>query len=141
MPKYEFECPECTLRFERNLKVGAHTTHTCPSCKDPAPVRLTGFGFSFTTNEGAQANSGVHDHDYPTADKAVGRSAAIRWEHIQARNKVKQAARAQGGTPALIRHTGKDYIDYEPMSDAGRAARKSLVREAERVTKEGKSGS
>jgi putative FmdB family regulatory protein len=130
MPKYAFECPECSLRFERNLKVGEHSTHDCPSCKEPAPLVVSGFGFAFAVGTGATANSGVHDHDYPTADKAVGRSAEDRWKHIRAREAVKKAAREQGQTHALIRHTGKDYIDYEPMSEQGRTARRSLAKEA-----------
>lgn len=130
MPKYSFECEPCNVKFERNLKVGEHSTHECPSCHEQVPLIVTDFGFSFVEGTGAAANSGVHGHDYPTADQAVGRSAGKRWAHIAEREKVKKTAREQGGTPALIRHTGKDFIDYEPMSDAGRAARRTLVKEA-----------
>jgi putative FmdB family regulatory protein len=137
MPKYTFECPECVLKFERNLRVGEHPMHECPSCHDPAPLVVTQFGFAFAENNGSPANSGVHGSDYPTADQAVGRSASNRWAHISAREKVKKEAREQGATPALIRHTGKDFIDYEPMSDAGRAARRKLVKEAVRISTEG----
>lgn len=138
MPKYEFECPECAVRFERNLKIGEHTTAECPSCKEQAPLVMTDFGFSFEPGSGAPANSGVHDHDYPTADKAVGRSSAERWKLLREREKVKAEARKQGGTHALIRHTGHGVIDYEPMSDAGREARRKLTREARRIS-QGKS--
>jgi putative FmdB family regulatory protein len=131
MPKYVFECPDCNVRFERNLKLGEHTTHECPSCKDDAPLVIEGFSFEFAPRAGGtQANTGVHGQDYPTADQAVGRSATSRWAHVREREKVKQEARKQGGTPALIRHTGKDYVDYEPMSDAGRQARRALARTA-----------
>lgn len=130
MPKYEFSCEDCNLRFERNLKVGDHPTHTCPSCAEPAPLMVSDFGFSFAQGSGDTANSGVHDHDYPTADKAVGRSAEERWKIINAREKVKKEARKQGETHALIRHTGDGYIDYEPMSDKGREARKKLTKAA-----------
>ena len=124
MPQYVFECPVCNVRFERTLKMGEHTTHPCPSCQDPAPQVIdTEFGFAFAQGNGAPANSGVHDHDYPTADKAVGRSADERWDLIQRRETVKNEARKKGDTHALIRHTGRDYIDYEPMSDVGRNAR------------------
>lgn len=138
MPKYTFECHDCVVQFERTLKIGTHTTHSCPSCSEPAPLVMSGFGFEFAQGGTAAANSGVHDHDYPTADKAVGRSATSRWEHIRAREKVKKEARDKGQTPALIRHTGKDFIDYEPMSDVGRNARRKLVKEAIRVTGETK---
>lgn len=95
---------------------------------------VAGFGFAFAPGAGAQANSGVHDHDYPTADKAVGRSAETRWEHVRAREAVKKRARQQGGTQSLMRHTGKDYIDYEPMTPLGEQARKSLVEEVNNAT-------
>ena len=140
MPKYAFECQVCNVRFERNLKMGVHTTHECPSCHDPAPLVLKDFGFAFARGSGQPANSGVHEQDYPTADKAVGRSAEARWAHIREREKVKEEARKQGETHALIRHTGKDYIDYEPMSDIGRVARRKLTKEAVKLTKEGKKG-
>ena len=130
MPKYAFECPDCSLKFERNLKVGVHPTHKCPSCAEAAPLVVSDFGFAFEEGKGARANSGVHDHDYPTADQAVGRDADKRWAHIRAREEVKKAAREQGETPALIRHTGPGYIDYEPMSDQGRNARRKLVKDA-----------
>jgi hypothetical protein len=65
----------------------------------------------------------------------VGRDAESRWASYGERNKVKAAAREQGGTRALIRHQGKDFIDYEPMSDAGLSARKKLFAKAIEVSK------
>lgn len=132
MPKYMFECQGCSTRFERTLKMGDYTTHECPGCKDQAPRVLDGesFAFAFAQGAGAPANSGVHDHDYPSADKAVGRSAEQRWALLKERDKVKEAARKQGETHALIRHTGPDYIDYEPMSDVGLNGRRRLAKEA-----------
>lgn len=121
----------CELRFERNLKSGAdNTTYACPECKDPAPLVMSDFGFSFAQGTSPTANSGVHDLDYPTADKLVGRSADARWAHIREREAIKRKAREQGQTHALIRHTGKDFIDYEPMSEQGRVARRTLAKEA-----------
>jgi hypothetical protein len=130
MPRYAFECSACVLRFERNLRVENYVSYPCPNCRASAPLVPSGFDFAFAQGSGAPANSGVHDHDYPSADKAIGRNASERWEHIQARETVKKQARAQGETHALIRRTGQDYVDYEPMSDQGRAARKVLAREA-----------
>jgi putative FmdB family regulatory protein len=128
MPSYTFECQSCNLRFSRTLKMDNHTTHQCPNCSDEAPRVLEGFAFQFEKTEGAApGNSGVHDHDYPTADKAVGRSAEQRWAFNRARDKVKEEARKAGGTHALIRHTGPDYIDYEPMNPAGIDARREMA--------------
>jgi len=134
MPKYVFECPECVVRFERVLKMDAHSSYECPSCHDPAPRVLDGVAlgtFSFAKPDGAApANTGVHDNDYPTADKAVGRSATDRWAQYDEREKVKNEARKQGQTHALIRSTGKDYVEYEPMSDGGLSAHRKLTKAA-----------
>ena len=130
MPKYVFECQECNLRFERVLSMGADITHPCPECKEEAPRVVEGFTFGFKDSPGAVANSGVHKHDYPTADQAVGKDAEKRWETIAAREAVKTEARKQGGTDALIRRTAPDHIDYEPMSDVGRKAHVQLAQRA-----------
>jgi putative FmdB family regulatory protein len=128
MPQYTFECPVCDVRFTRVLKMENHLSHECPSCKEPAPRVLEGFGFQFAQAGTAPANSGVHDHDYPTADKAVGRSADARWSVFAEREKVKAAARQQGGTHALIRHTLPEAVGYEPMTPAGVDARRELAK-------------
>lgn len=138
MPKYVFECQTeaCGLRFERSLKMGDHPTHPCPECKDEAPRIMDGegFGFAFAKDEAAPiGNTGVHKDDYPTADQIVGRDAEQRWQTYDGQRKVKEEARKMGGTHALIRHQGKDFIDYEPMSDAGREARRKLVKHAFKV--------
>jgi putative FmdB family regulatory protein len=147
MPQYVFECPPCNVRFTRTLKMNNYLGFECPSCKEQAPRVLDGegFAFQFQKAEGAPiANSGVHDHDYPTADKVVGRSAEERWAVMRARDEVKAQAREQGGTHALIRHTEKEGIGYEPMTPVGRDARRKLAKhaiETVRASREsGKSG-
>jgi putative FmdB family regulatory protein len=127
VPNYTFECPTCDLRFTRTLKMDNYTTFACPNCSEMAARVLEGFAFQFE-QAGEPGNSGVHDHDYPTADKAVGRSANERWALLRDRDKVKNEARRVGGTHALIRHTGPDYIDYEPMNPAGIDARRELAK-------------
>ncbi len=126
MPAYVFQCltEECNCRFERVLKMGEHPTYLCPNCKEPAPRSLQneGFAFGFEVQLEKEGNTGVHKEDYPTADHAVGRSANRRWASYEQRKAVKEQARELGGTKALIRHDGSDYVDYEPMSAAGAAA-------------------
>jgi len=145
VPKYSFECQECNVRFERNLKMEEHTTHPCPSCKELAP-RLwdgQGFGFGFAPTAGTQiANSGVTKHDYPTADVAIGMSAETRWQEISAREEVKRKVRQEVGATPLIRRHAKDntYIEYEAMTSEKREARKRLkeaVQQVEKATSDG----
>lgn len=133
MPLYSFECEECNTEFERTLKMAEHLTHPCPNCGDPAHRMWDADSLAFAfkgAQTGALANSGVHADDYPTADRVVGKDAEARWAEINERERVKQEARAKGGTHALIRHNRRDYIDYEPMSNGGRVARRNLSKVA-----------
>lgn len=133
MPKYVFICASCVVEFERTLKMGTHPTHECPSCSEPAERVWEGtelaFGFADSANA-TPTNTGVHKEDYPTADHVVGKSANQRWEQVHERDKIKAEARKLGKTHKLIRHTHDNYIDYEPMSPVGGAARKQLTKEA-----------
>lgn len=131
MPVYEFECQECTLRFKRTLKMDEHTSHPCPKCAADAPRLWEGFGgHQFAPGGTAVANSGVHDHDYPTADKAVGRNSEQRWDEIEAREKVKQAVREGGGTRALARRNGQDFVEYTAMTEDRMEKRKAAYKDA-----------
>ena len=133
MPTYTFGCEDCNVEFERTLKMAEHLSHPCPSCgQDSARVwDADSLAFSFQGQQtGSTANTGVHDNDYPTADKVVGRDADARWAMINERERVKAEARRRGGTHALIRHNHRDYIDYEPMTDGGRTARRNLAKVA-----------
>lgn len=135
MPRYMFECQTegCSLRFERSLRMADHPTHECPSCHDLAPQVVSDFSFGFQEPAGApQGNTGVHKDDYPTADHAVGKSADKRWEMYRAKEVVKNEARKAGQTHALARQTAPDgsYVDYVPLDDAGRQARRVTARKA-----------
>ena len=137
MPRYSFECDACALRFERVLKMGDNPTHDCPQCKQEVPRLWEGFGFGFEASPGAPTgNTGVHGQDYPTADQAVGRSAADRWTQYESRKKVKDEVRKQSGSHALIRHEGEGYVDYEPMTQVGLTAQKKIRRHLKELVPE-----
>jgi len=90
-----------------------------------------GFGFDFAASvSSAPANTGVSKDDYPTADQIVGTHAEARWAVYNAREKVKQQVREVGGTPKLMRRTGKDYVEYESGPPNLIETRKKLVKEA-----------
>lgn len=136
MPVYVFECQnqDCNCRFERNLKMGDHPLHPCPSCHEDAPrcIPGEGFAFGFKQPETKEGNSGVHKEDYPTADYAVGRSAERRWASYEDRRKVKDQARAAGGTHALNRRDDPEggFVEYAPMGSGGLDARKQRAAKA-----------
>jgi hypothetical protein len=109
--------------------MGDHPTHECPSCKEEAPRLFdqAAFGFGFSAGGTAAANSGVHDQDYPNADKIVGRSADIRWSTYRERDKIKKKVREVGDSPALERIDGGDFTEYTAMGKPKRDARAKLV--------------
>jgi putative FmdB family regulatory protein len=141
MPKYTFECAHCSVRFDRNLKMGEHPTHECPSCKGLAPRFFSGngFGFGFSSHKSSSpANTGVHGQDYPTADMVVGRSAEERWNTYRARDEVKKKVRKGGGSPPLSRVDGDGYIEYASMGPETLKARGKLVDYAVQVERSSK---
>lgn len=131
MPRYTFECATCAVRFDRTLKIGDHATHPCPECTEAAPRVMEGFAFQFAAGAGAPGNSGVHDHDYPTADKIVGRDADVRREVDAARNKAKTDLRKQAGTSGLSRINHSDgSIEYAAMPKPAVEARRKVADDA-----------
>ena len=137
MPKYVFECYYCQLRFERALKMGDHLDHPCPECEEAAPRIIEGFAFQFASGGKDPANSGVHDHDYPTADKIVGRDADERKEFVHNRDLAKNDLRKQAGTNALSRLTGSNgEIEYRPLTRRSAEVRRSLADQAIRRVRE-----
>ena len=135
MPKYTFECQECSVRFTRTLKMGEHPTHPCPECKAKAPRVWNGQGFGFDFSVPATAapgNTGVAKNDYPTADQAVGSSADKRWAEIDEREKVKAKVREKGGHRALRRQhgPGNQYIEYQAGGQPLVDERKKVVEAA-----------
>jgi putative FmdB family regulatory protein len=127
MPKYTFQCHDCSLRFERGLKMEDHPTHPCPQCREDSPRVISPFGFSFAASANPNANTGVHDHDYPTADKIVGRSAEQRWKTYHERNEIKEKVRQEAGASQLKRVDGDGYTEYSPLSKQAKVGRRKLV--------------
>lgn len=128
MPIYEFSCAICRLQFKRNLKIAEHLQHDCPRCHSDADRVWSGIGgHKFGSSSSSVANTGVHTDDYPTADRAVGKSAEERWNTIVEREKVKKAARATNDSRALIRRDGNGFIEYEGMPHQKLEARRELA--------------
>jgi len=84
---------------------------------------------AFAASSGtAKANSGVSQHDYPTADNIVGRSAEMRWNEQHKRNEAKAKIRGEG--VALARHdsteNGSVVSEYQSLNQNKFDARKKL---------------
>ncbi len=105
MPVYEYECHECGNLFEE-LIMGSEnvqkykTEHPCPICTSSSPRKMVSL-VSFNFKGGTVGNSGVHDVDYPSLDKAVGRSSKSKWEKIQQQKAERSKIRQSLGTNSL----------------------------------------
>lgn len=110
IPSYEYYCEVCEAIFEELLlskkEVDAHAkSHPCKFCGQDSGRVPSASNFVFKgVAEGDPTrvgNSGVHDLDYPTLDKAVGRSANRKWKEYDARKAARDEARRRFGTNAL----------------------------------------
>jgi len=122
--------------------MGDNLLHPCPACSEDAPQVIDGgFAFSFAVTPQKEGNSGVHQDDYPTADRAVGRDAERRWGFIRERDKVKAEVRGASGTRALIRKDepgGK--LSYVAMTPEQQAEHRTVARKASRALEIAKNG-
>lgn len=131
MPQYTFFCKLCALQFKRRLSMGDHEAHACPECSNDAERKWDGQPLSHNFAPGAgtaRANSGVSQHDYPTADNIVGRSAEMRWAEQHHRNSAKAKVRGQGVALARkdISEGGQMVSEYTAMDKSRFDARKKL---------------
>lgn len=120
MPIFSYFCDDCEVEFEELLTQSEEIIdyvdwHPCPTCKERAErVRVNSFAFKFagamTGESGAHGNSGVHDHDYPTLDKAVGRSAETKWTGIKARKAKLDKVRKETGQYAVSTNRAGDVV-------------------------------
>lgn len=117
MPTFEYECAICGIIFEELLISGDEVReyskhHPCPNDKAhvcPRVMSVTNFNFKGMAygdprNRNPQTtkgSTGVHDLDYPTLDKAIGRSATRKWKDFTERKKARDAARKEFGTSAI----------------------------------------
>jgi putative FmdB family regulatory protein len=115
VPTYEYFCEGCNAVFEELLlmpdDVKKHSKeHPCPKCRESAKrldISLTNFTFATPARQapvqgsGVQGQSGSHDLDYPSLDKAIGRSAEKKWVEYDKRKKARDKIRKETGTNAI----------------------------------------
>jgi len=53
-----------------------------------------------------KGNSGIHDLDYPTLDKAIGRSANRKWKEYHKEKDARDKARRALGTNTITERDG-----------------------------------
>lgn len=103
MPTYEFMCEVCEVVFEEvfidpeEAKRYQHA-HPCSQCDGIAKRIMSSTNFQF---KGMPGSSGSHDLDYPTLDKAVGRSAAQKWKDFHEGKEKRDKVRREVGQHAV----------------------------------------
>lgn len=131
MPIFSFFCDDCDLEFEELLikkaEIEEFTDHyPCPQCRERAErIRVASFAFQFAGGvkgeSGVHGTSGSHDLDYPSLDKAVGRSSEKKWKNINARQEKRAKARKELGTNAITEVNGQvRAVDSKTLSDRQR---------------------
>ena len=104
MPCFEYICESCDILFERLLLKREDVKefqkqHPCPDCGESAPKCMSAANFRFSgVSEGdptKRGNSGFHDLDYPTLDKAIGRSAKRKWKEYDTEKKHRDQRREE----------------------------------------------
>jgi putative FmdB family regulatory protein len=117
MPIFEYSCPKCKAEFEEVLtqtdEVKEYAEwHPCPTCKgraDRLKMSVTNFQFAggVRGESGVHGQSGSHDLDYPSLDKAVGRSSEKKWTRINRDKEARAKVRRESGTNSLSKFDGK----------------------------------
>ena len=144
MPTYDYKCNDCEISFEELLlsrdEINQYKdSHPCPSCKNLSPRNyVTAFGFAFKGSvrgtSGVHGNSGVHDLDYPTLDKAVARSSEKKWDVIRERQDAINLVRRESNQNAVtLEASGKASAttssDISNRDSAIKAFKKTLSNE------------
>ncbi len=112
MPTFEYACEGCNTVFEelflQKEEIKQYSAqHPCKNCGAVAKRIPSATNFTFkapsgqTQGTGVHGQSGVHDLDYPSLDKAIGRSANHKWKEYRGRKAARDAVRRQAGTNSV----------------------------------------
>jgi putative FmdB family regulatory protein len=141
MPTYSYCCEACSVEFDELLLSRKEIqqyekAHPCPECHQLAPRTPATFAFNFAGGvrgiSGVNGQSGVHDLDYPSLDKAVARSSEAKWKKYQQEQNKRVQIRREAGTNALSQAGGQVVpADSRVMEDRNKAF--GLYRKAKRA--------
>jgi len=115
LPTFEYICEACEIVFEEVLidpdearqYLNAHPCRQCDAIARRVPS-VTNFQF-----KGTPGQSGSHDLDYPTLDKAVGRSAHQKWQEFNKDKEKRDKVRHEAGQHAVTQ-VGDQIVPTSP---------------------------
>lgn len=141
MPTFEYMCESCEIIFEELLILQSEIkefsqSHPCKNCKEPCGrvPSVTNFQFKGVA-EGdptKKGSSGSHDLDYPTLDKAIGRSSNRKWKEYQERKAYRDRVRREAGTNALTTD-GETAVAADPARMDARAKAFTTLQKAKKT--------
>ncbi len=140
MPSYEYECVPCEATFEElHLSRAEAEKHSkeypCPGCGKPAHRIPSASNFAFGGKAGSdptsgRSSSGSHDLDYPTLDKAVGRSANRRWKAYEPRKEARDAVRKETKSVAISDTRDGGFVPTDAATLKAREAGLAMFKKA-----------
>ncbi len=110
MPVYEYHCLKCRIIFEELIMSRSDidmysNEHECSRCSSVCKRVPSASNFQFKgLSEGDPTrlgNSGIHDLDYPSLDKAIGRSANRKWKEYGVRKEEHDRVRRESGSNTI----------------------------------------
>jgi len=148
VPVYEYQCDACGLKFDRLRKMSeSDDPQSCLECGSVTRKLVSTVNHAFVhpasqTRGTAPPNTGTSD-DW-NYDKAIGRDAARRWEHIGQRiERKKQVIRDNPGSTGydLSRNHDGSYRVMSQQERSASEAGRAIGAEVQKAIKaEGKGG-
>ena len=91
MPTYEYECPECSSRFELRRSFSENSPVSCPQCGcdaqlvfSPVPIIFKGSGFYSTDRRG--------NHGHSTPEDTAEDTTTISKDETKTDNSLEKAS-------------------------------------------------
>ena len=97
MPIYEYQCEDCSCRFELRKSFNDKSAVTCPQCGgnarrvfSPVPIIFKGSGFYSTDNRGN------HGHSAPASDTDEAKTSSTSEAKTGSTSKAKTSSTDTG---------------------------------------------
>lgn len=111
--------------------------YPCPACggvskRIPSAANFAFAGLSGSDPTSGRSSSGSHDLDYPSLDKAIGRSANRKWKAYEPKKEARDKVRRETGSVAIMEtKDGPKAVDQKTLK--AREAGLSMFRQAKKA--------
>ena len=120
MPKYNFSCPKCNLKFERNLRMNVdHSQEVCPDCESIAE-QVISQEVSGVVKEGTAIPVDI--------DRQVGKDADEKWAEYAERKDLKEKIKKETGAKELSKDLDGGYTPLGVSTEEGIATERESLK-------------